>query len=69
MWFTHLLYEIKNNVTHEVKKMTDFLGMTTVSKETLRCVMENNQGHFQRHEHIDFDPFTPKLKAITKLKD
>ena len=55
---------IKLNVSREVKKMTDFLGMS-ISKERMDCVSTNYQGHFQRLKHTSVDPYTTKLKKIT----
>ena len=55
---------IKLNVSREVKKMTDFLGMS-ISKERMDCVSTNYQGHFQRLKHLSVDPYTTKLKKIT----
>ena len=52
------------NVTEQVVKMTNFLQVP-VTSEALRCISANNQGHFKRNQHLNFDPFNEELKRIT----
>ena len=52
------------NVTEQVIKITNFLQVP-VTSEVLRCVSANNQGHFKRKQHVNFDPFNEELKRIT----
>ena len=55
--------KLQFNVSHEVKKMTDFLGMP-VTEKVLKCVSSHREGHFRRVNHLDFDPYSRNLKVI-----
>ena len=55
------------NTTQQLARMLDFLDVP-VDKERLKCLEENSEGYFKRHDHLNFDPYTREnKKAINRI--
>ena len=55
------------NTTQQLVKILDFLDVS-IDKECLKCLQENGEGYFKRHDHLNFDPYTREnKKAINRI--
>ncbi|CAH1230722.1 WSCD2 [Branchiostoma lanceolatum] len=58
--------DLQRDVVGQIRRVLKFLDLP-VSEERMFCLEANKDGKFKRHKHIDFDPYTPEMRASVNL--
>ncbi|XP_019622376.1 PREDICTED: WSC domain-containing protein 2-like [Branchiostoma belcheri] len=58
--------DLQRDVVGQIRRVLEFLNLP-VSQERMYCLEANKDGKFKRHKHIDFDPYTPEMRASINL--
>lgn len=58
--------QLLTNLTSEMSRILDFIEHP-ISEERLECVSQR-EGHYKRHKHLNFDPFSSENKeAVNRI--